>query len=57
MQKETIDPGPGLRDERHGAMDPVTPSESGAPEGLKRERKGPLNPTTGRRDVRENDGK
>jgi hypothetical protein len=36
-----------LVDRRHGAEDAVT-GEPRLPEGLRRERKGPLNPSTGR---------
>ena len=49
MEKEKIDVARDLRDERQGAHDPVTPEENPIPEGLRRQRKGPLDKDTGRR--------
>ena len=49
MEKEKIDVGRDLRDKRQGAHDPVTPDEKPIPEWLRRERKGPLDKDTGRR--------
>ena len=39
-----------LRDTKGGALDVRSVSEDALPEGLKRERKGPLGPKGGRRD-------
>jgi hypothetical protein len=49
MDNEKIDVGHDLRDKRQGAHDPVTANENPIPAGLRRERKGPLDKDTGRR--------
>ncbi len=54
MNKESQS-GSDLRDKRGGAFDTVNESPDGnspLPEGLERERKGPLNKDTGRRPKR-----
>jgi hypothetical protein len=58
FKDENAGTGPGLKDQqgrqsdltdvRGGAADAVTPGADATPEGLQRERKGPLNPSSGR---------
>jgi hypothetical protein len=58
FKNQNVGTGPGLKDKqgrqsdltdvRGGAADAVTLAADATPEGLKRERKGPLNPGSGR---------